>query len=86
MLESIIARTIRQSEIGQQNTRLVGLSATLPNYKDVAAVLRVKKEGLFYFDQSYRPIPLEQRYVGITEKKGVRKMLLLNEILYEKVM
>jgi len=62
------------------------LSATLPNYKDVAAVLRVRKEGLFFFDQSYRPIPLEQRYIGITEKKGVRKMLLLNEILYEKVM
>jgi pre-mRNA-splicing helicase BRR2 len=52
----------------------------------VAAVLRVRKEGLFFFDQSYRPIPLEQRYIGITEKKGVRKMLLLNEILYEKVM
>jgi len=49
-------------------------------------VLRVRKEGLFFFDQSYRPIPLEQRYIGITEKKGVRKMLLLNEILYEKVM
>ena len=62
------------------------MSATLPNYKDVAAVLRVRKEGLFFFDQSYRPIPLEQRYIGITEKKGVRKMLLLNEILYEKVM
>jgi pre-mRNA-splicing helicase BRR2 len=52
----------------------------------VAAVLRVRKEGLFFFDQSYRPIPLEQRYIGITEKKGVRKMLLLKEILYEKVM
>jgi pre-mRNA-splicing helicase BRR2 len=49
----------------------------------VAAVLRVRKEGLFFFDQSYRPIPLEQRYIGITEKKGVRKMLLLNEILYD---
>ena len=49
-------------------------------------MLRVRKEGLFFFDQSYRPIPLEQRYIGITEKKGVRKMLLLNEILYEKVM
>ena len=58
VLESIIARTIRQSEIGQQQTRLVGLSATLPNYKDVAAVLRVRKEGMFYFDQTYRPIPL----------------------------
>ncbi len=78
VLESIIARTIRQVETSQLPTRLVGLSATLPNYKDVGAVLRTKKEGLFYFDQSYRPIPLEQRYVGVTEKKGVRKMLMIN--------
>ena len=48
--------------------------------------LRVNpKSGLFYFDQSYRPIPLEQVYIGITEKKGVRKMMMINEILYEKV-
>ena len=52
----------------------------------MGAVLRIKKEGIFYFGQNYRPIPLEQRYVGITEKKGVRKMLMINEILYEKVM
>lgn len=59
----------------------------MPNYKDVGAALRVNpKEGLFYFDQSYRPIPLEQRFVGVTEKKGVRKMLMVNEILYEKIM
>lgn len=87
VLESIIARTIRQVDTLQQQTRIVGLSATLPNYKDVGALLRVRiKDGLFYFDQSYRPIPLEQRYVGVTEKKGVRKMLMINEILYEKVM
>jgi pre-mRNA-splicing helicase BRR2 len=40
---------------------------------------------LYYFDSSYRPIPLEQVYIGITEKKGIRKMLLANEIMYEKV-
>lgn len=86
VLESIIARTIRQVENTQEQVRLVGLSATLPNYQDIATVLRVSpQEGLFYFDSSYRPIPLEQTYIGITEKKGVRKMLLLNEILYEKV-
>ena len=35
--------------------RLVGLSATLPNFEDVAAFLRVKPEkGLFYFDNSFR--------------------------------
>lgn len=63
----------------------MGLSATLPNYQDVAAFMRVKKDHLYYFDSSYRPIPLEQIYIGITEKKGVRRMLLANEILYEKV-
>jgi pre-mRNA-splicing helicase BRR2 len=61
------------------------LSATLPNYKDVGAFLRVKPENLYYFDASYRPIPLEQIYIGIHEKKGIRKLLLMNEILYEKV-
>jgi hypothetical protein len=36
-------------------TRIVGLSATLPNYDDVATFLRVKpSKGLFYFDNSYR--------------------------------
>ena len=61
-----------------KETRIVGLSATLPNYKDVGAALRARKEGIFYFDQSYRPIPLEQRFIGVTEKKGVRKMLMIN--------
>ena len=86
VLESIIARTVRQGEARQVQTRLVGLSATLPNYRDVGAALRVKREGLFYFGQNYRPIPLLQRYIGVTEKKGVRKMLMINEILYDKVM
>jgi len=49
--------------------------------------LRVKPEsGLFVFDQSYRPVPLEQVYVGITEKKAIKRMMLMNEICYEKVM
>lgn len=66
--------------------RIVGLSATLPNYADVAAFIRVKaNKGLFYFDNSFRPVPLEQQYIGITEKKAIKKMLLMNEILYEKV-
>ena len=60
VLESIIARTIRQIEETQELVRIVGLSATLPNYKDVAALLRVNHDqGLFYFDNSYRPVPLE---------------------------
>ena len=65
----------------------MALSATLPNYEDVAAFLRVNKEtGLFFFDYTYRPVPLEQVYIGITEKKAIKRMMLMNEICYEKVL
>ena len=54
VLESLVARTIRQMETTQEDVRLIGLSATLPNYQDVATFLRVDpKTGLFYFDNSY---------------------------------
>lgn len=51
MLESLVARTIRNVELTQEDVRLLGLSATLPNYEDVATCLRVDlAKGLFYFD------------------------------------
>ena len=59
VLEAIIARLIRQIEQTSEMVRIVALSATLPNYSDVAAFLRVKETGLFYFDNSFRPVPLE---------------------------
>jgi len=31
-------------------------------------------------------VPLEQLYIGITETKPVKKKMLMNEILFEKVM
>lgn len=66
--------------------RIVGLSATLPNYEDVATFLNVNPEkGLFYFDNSYRPVPLQQQYIGVTEKKAIKRFQLMNEICYEKV-
>lgn len=35
--------------------RIVGLSATLPNYEDVGRFLRVNQStGLFHFDASFR--------------------------------
>lgn len=81
VLESIIVRAKRQSEI-----RLVGLSATLPNFEDVARFLQVDlKKGLFYFGPQYRPCPLEQQYMGIKEKKAIKKIAAMNEACYEKV-
>lgn len=87
VLEALVARTIRMIESTQEDVRLVGLSATLPNYQDVATFLRIKQEtGLFYFDNSFRPVALEQQYIGITEKKALKRYQVMNEIVYEKTM
>lgn len=87
VLEALVARTIRNIETTQEDVRLVGLSATLPNYEDVATFLRVDPaEGLFFFDNSIRPVPLEQQFIGITEKKAVKRFQIMNEIVYDKVM
>ncbi|KAF1999651.1 Sec63-domain-containing protein [Amniculicola lignicola CBS 123094] len=74
VLESLVARTQRQVESTQSLIRIVGLSATLPNYVDVADFLKVNKmAGLFYFDGSFRPVPLEQHFIGVKGKSGTAK-------------
>ncbi|XP_033132908.1 DExH-box ATP-dependent RNA helicase DExH12-like [Brassica rapa] len=86
VLESIVARTLRQIETTKENIRLVGLSATLPNYEDVALFLRVDlKKGLFKFDKSYRPVPLRQQYIGISVRKPLQRFQLMNDLCYQKV-
>ena len=86
VLESIVARTIEQIESTHEMTRLVGLSATLPNYHDVAMFLRVNLDkGLFVFDNSFRPCPLEQHFIGITVKKPLQRLQLMNELCFNKV-
>ena len=67
--------------------RLLRLSVTLPNYEDVATFLQVEeKKGLFYFDASYRPCSLQQQFIGITEKKVIKRYQITNEVCYEKVL
>lgn len=74
VIESLVARTQRQVEATQSMIRIVGLSATLPNYVDVASFLKVNlMAGLFYFDASFRPVPLEQHFIGVKGKPGSRQ-------------
>ena len=71
VLESLVARTERQVESTQSLIRIVGLSATLPNYVDVSDFLKVNRmAGLFYFDQSFRPVPLQQHFIGVKGRPG----------------
>ncbi|VDQ03146.1 unnamed protein product, partial [Trichobilharzia regenti] len=37
-------------------------------------------------NKAYRPVPLEQQYIGITEKKAVKRYQIMNDIVYDKVM
>ena len=86
VLEAIVARTLRWAEETRKNVRIIGLSATLPNYGDVARFIRVpSKEDVFFFDGSYRPCPLAQQYIGIQERKPFKRYQMLNDLTYEKV-
>jgi len=82
-----VARTLRQVETSQSMIRIVGLSATLPNYLDVARFLRVNpKVGLFYFDARFRPVPLSQMFVGVKATKKLQQMAEMDEVCFEKVL
>nr|CAB3501610.1 unnamed protein product [Digitaria exilis] len=86
VIEALVARTLRQVESMQSMIRIVGLSATLPTYLEVAQFLRVNPEtGLFFFDSSYRPVPLAQQYIGISERDYTKRSELFNTLCYEKV-
>ena len=87
VIESIVSRTIRKIEQTGDPVRLVGLSATLPNYRDVASFLRVDPlKGMFHFDGSYRPCPLRQEFIGVTDKKAIKQLKTMNDVCYTKVL
>lgn len=84
VIESLVARTLRQVEQTQNMIRILGLSATLPNYTDVANFIRVPDSGLFYFGPEYRPVPLAMTLIGAkkTDKTPNEDMQkLYNELI-----
>ncbi|CUM62782.1 uncharacterized protein PRCAT00000340001 [Priceomyces carsonii] len=87
VIETLVARTLRQVESTQLMIRVVGLSATLPNFMDVSDFLGVNRSsGMFYFDQSFRPVPLEQQLVGVRGKAGSKlAQKNIDEVTYQKL-
>lgn len=87
VIETLVARTLRQVESTQSMIRIVGLSATLPNFMDVADFLGVNRQvGMFYFDQSFRPKPLEQQLLGCRGKEGSKQCKdNIDKVAYEKL-
>lgn len=67
--------------------RIVGLSATLPNYLDIARFLRVNPyQGLFFFDGRFRPVPLLQTFIGIKTHNKIKQLKDMEEVCYEKIL
>lgn len=86
VLETLVARSHRQVEQSQKMVRLVALSATLPNYEDVADFLRVNRhKGLYFFGPEFRPVPLDQTFIGVTEKQRQKRADYMNRKAYEKM-
>lgn len=87
VIETIVARTLRLVESSQSLIRIVGLSATLPNYIDVSDFLRVNRyQGLFFFDSSFRPVPLEQHFIGVRGKvRSDTSRRNMDHAVFEKV-
>ncbi|KAG8186270.1 hypothetical protein JTE90_004616 [Oedothorax gibbosus] len=86
VLEALVARTLRQVETSQSMIRIIGLSATLPNYIDVASFLRVNPmEGLFFFDDRFRPVPLAPTFIGVKANNPMQQLKDMEEVCYKKV-
>ncbi len=67
--------------------RIVGLSATLPNYLDVARFLRVNPyQGLFFFDARFRPVPLGQTFIGIKARSIMGQLQDMDTVCFDKVL
>lgn len=85
VVEALVARTLRLVESSQSMIRIVGLSATLPNYIDVARFLGVNPMvGLFFFDSRFRPIPLSTNFIGVKTIKSLQQMSDMDSICYDK--
>lgn len=80
VVESVVVRAKRQPQ-----TRVVGLLATLPNYRDVGLFIGAPDHAIFHFGAEYRPCLLAQQYVGIKEKRAIMKVAAMNEAVLEKV-
>ncbi|CAG9769327.1 unnamed protein product [Ceutorhynchus assimilis] len=85
VIETLVARTLRQVVSSQSMIRIVALSATLPGYLDVAQFLKVNtKTGLFFFDNRYRSVPLTTSFIGVKGSRG-EESATMDMICYTKV-
>ncbi|VWU51575.1 DEAD/DEAH box helicase, putative [Hepatocystis sp. ex Piliocolobus tephrosceles] len=85
VIETIVARFLRYSETSQSIKRVMAMSATLPNYKDVSAFLKVSNDMCFFFNEKYRSIQLDKTLYGIHEKSVYKLNIAKNTYAYDEI-
>ena len=89
----------QQRATAADGTHLPGMHSCNLNNKSsfLRSILPYEKNLLNYFYEILihailylcqllsRPVPLEQQYIGVTEKKAVKRFQVMNDIVYEKV-
>jgi len=87
VLECLVSRALTTGFKNQKPIRLVGLSATLPNYLDVAEFINADSQGTFCFDSSYRPTPLKCAFYGVKEMGNAQRgNNIMNDIIFENLL
>jgi len=77
-LEVIVSRMNYLASQLKKNIRIVGLSTALANAHDLAAWLNIDHDGLFNFNHSVRPVPLEIYIDGFAGKHYCPRCITMN--------
>lgn len=84
-LEALVTRFFRKSK-EKDRTRIIALSATVPNYEDVAAWLQVPSSGIFRYGEEFRPITLETRFLTYQEGESFEEdRQTQNDLVLEQI-
>lgn len=84
VLEAIVARSFTHMHASQRNHRIVALSATLPNWKDIGLWLDMRPEHTFRFGAEVRPVPLSQTVLGVHERDRMRSKEKMMDITFHR--
>ncbi|KAF5338188.1 hypothetical protein D9757_014975 [Collybiopsis confluens] len=66
--------------------QLCGRGPVLGHRPSESSAANPSTRGLFYFDSSYRPCALQTQFIGITEKKAIKRYQATNQVCYEKTL
>ncbi|KAI5163344.1 activating signal cointegrator complex subunit 3 [Nematocida ausubeli] len=80
VLESVIIRSKPMP-----NIRIVGISATIPNYKDIASFINAKEEHSYYFNYSFKDVPLTYTVIGMKNTESANADTNSLQVLHETV-